>query len=235
MREIILDTETTGLEHKEGHKIIEIGALEMVDRVLTGEQFHVYINPERPIDAGAMKVHGITDEKVANEPIFADIAQKFLNFIGTGSLVIHNAPFDMGFINAELEACGYNEISNDLVIDTLLLARQKFPGGRARLDDLCKRFNIDNSHRDLHGALVDADLLAEVYVELMGGRQTAFTFAEKENLNENNSRESNIEALSSVSSSVKKRPKRDHSPTAEEDFAHQEFLLKIKDPLWLKS
>ena len=169
MRNIILDTETTGFGHKTGHKIIEIGALEMVDLTLTGKQFHVYINPERPIDAGAMRVHGISDERVAHEPIFADIAQKFLDFIGSSSLVIHNAPFDMGFINAELEACGYDPISNERVIDTLLLAREKFPGGRARLDDLCKRFNIDNSHRDLHGAMVDADLLAEVYIGLIGG------------------------------------------------------------------
>ncbi|MGB0810683.1 MAG: DNA polymerase III subunit epsilon, partial [Candidatus Puniceispirillaceae bacterium] len=171
MRHIVLDTETTGLSAKDGHRIIEIGAVEMVNLSLTGQSLHVYINPEREIDAGAQEIHGLSSEFLADKPVFADILSDFTNFIGDDLLVIHNAPFDIGFLNAELSRCGHPPLSMDRVVDTLPLARQKYPGAQASLDALCRRFGVDNSHRDLHGALIDADLLAAVYVELQGGRQ----------------------------------------------------------------
>ena len=171
MRHIVLDTETTGLSAKDGHRIIEIGAVEMVNLSLTGQSLHLYINPEREIDAGAQEIHGLSSEFLANKPVFADILSEFTDFIGDDLLVIHNAPFDIGFLNAELSRCGHPPLSMDRVVDTLPLARQKYPGAQASLDALCRRFGVDNSHRDLHGALIDADLLAAVYVELQGGRQ----------------------------------------------------------------
>ena len=177
MREIVLDTETTGLKPEEGHRIIEIGALEMVNHVPTGKTLHLYINPERDIEADAIAIHGITNEKVANEPVFADIADQFLTFIGTSKMVIHNARFDMGFINAELERLGRPPLPLDQAIDTLDMARRRFPGGQASLDALCRKFNIDNSHRELHGAMIDTDLLADVYIELIGGKQPGLSLS----------------------------------------------------------
>ena len=162
MRHIVLDTETTGLSAKDGHRIIEIGAVEMVNLSLTGQSLHLYINPEREIDAGAQEIHGLSSEFLANKPVFADILSEFTDFIGDDLLVIHNAPFDIGFLNAELSQCGHPPLSMDRVVDTLPLARQKYPGAQASLDALCRRFGVDNSHRDLHGALIDADLLAAV-------------------------------------------------------------------------
>ena len=171
MREIVLDTETTGLSPRDGHRIIEIGALELLHHLPTGRQLHIYINPECEIDAGAVAVHGLTNEFLADKPVFADIADEFLEFVDGDPLVIHNAPFDMGFINAELDRLQRTLIPMSQSIDTLIMARKKFPGAQANLDALCRRFEIDNSHRGLHGAMVDADLLALVYIELLGGRQ----------------------------------------------------------------
>ncbi|MEC8642063.1 MAG: DNA polymerase III subunit epsilon, partial [Pseudomonadota bacterium] len=171
MREIVLDTETTGISPSDGHRIIEIGALELFNQTPTGEQFHIYINPEREIDAGAVNVHGLTSEFLSDKPVFADVATGFLEFIAESRLVIHNAAFDMGFLNAELVRRGMAALPMERAVDTLTMARRKVPGAQASLDALCRRFEIDNSHRDLHGALVDADLLASVYIELLGGRQ----------------------------------------------------------------
>ena len=171
MRHIILDTETTGLSAKEGHRIIEIGAVEMINYSLTGKKLHLYINPEREIDEGAQAIHGISGEFLQDKPVFSDVADSFLEFVGEDMLVIHNAPFDVGFLNAELVRCHRPILQDGRVTDTLALARQKFPGAQASLDALCRRFQIDNSHRDLHGALIDADLLAGVFVELQGGKQ----------------------------------------------------------------
>jgi len=225
-REIVLDTETTGLNTAEGHRIVEIGALEMINHVPTGKTFHVYINPERPIDADATAVHGITDERVAGEPIFAEIAEGFIEFIGESKLVIHNASFDMGFINAEFERIGHPQLPADRAIDTLALARRKFPGAQASLDALCRRFNIDNSHRKLHGAMVDTDLLADVYIELIGGRQPGLTL----NVVEDTASEHQPIAMSKVSSKI--RPPRPHDASAEEKAAHEAFIEGLSDPLW---
>ena len=171
MREIALDTETTGISPRDGHRIIEIGALELMHHLPTGRKLHLYINPEREIDDGAVAVHGITSDFLADKPVFADIVDEFLAFVGDDPMVIHNASFDMGFLNAELKRLDRPVLPMAQSIDTLMMARKKFPGAQANLDALCRRFEIDNSHRDLHGALVDADLLASVYIELLGGRQ----------------------------------------------------------------
>lgn len=173
-REIILDTETTGLSPKDGHRIIEIGALEMIDKVLTGEKFHFYINPERDIPEEAYKIHGISSQFLQDKPIFQDVVDEFLHFIKDGILVIHNAPFDIKFLNYELSLLKQSSLELDKTIDTLLIARKVFPGARVNLDALCRRFKIDNSSRQYHGALKDAELLSEVYIELTGGRQTSF-------------------------------------------------------------
>jgi DNA polymerase-3 subunit epsilon len=173
MREIVLDTETTGLDFRQGHRIVEIGCLELFDHVPTGETFHAYINPERDVPQGAVDIHGLTQQKLSGEPVFSAIAESFLNFIGADPLIIHNAGFDVPFLNSELDRLGKPPITFDRVVDTLLIARQKHPGTSNRLDDLCTRYRIDNSKRTLHGALLDSELLAEVYLELIGGRQTA--------------------------------------------------------------
>lgn len=175
MRQIVLDTETTGLEVSQGHRIIEIGCIEMLDRRPTERQFHVYLNPERDIEEGAIDVHGITNEDLADKPRFADIAADFLAFVAGAELVIHNAPFDVGFLNRELELCGLEpaDIAGHCrVLDTLAMARQMHPGQKNSLDALCKRYEIDNSQRTLHGALLDAEILAEVYLAMTGGQAT---------------------------------------------------------------
>jgi DNA polymerase-3 subunit epsilon len=171
MREIVLDTETTGLEPAQGHRIIEIAALELMNHVPTGVHFHTYLDPEREVEAGAASVHGLTTEDLRGKPRFADIADEMLDFFGSAPLVIHNAPFDMGFLNAELRRADRPALPMSRAIDTLAMARRKFPGAPASLDALCKRFNVDTTGRELHGALIDADLLAQVYLELIGGRQ----------------------------------------------------------------
>lgn len=178
MREICLDTETTGFEPSEGHRIVEIGALELDNHVPTGRTYHQYINPERSMPTEAFQVHGLGDDFLRDKPVFARIGQEFLDFIGPDAkLVIHNAAFDMKFLNAELGWAGLPSIANDRAVDTLTMARRKFPGSPATLDALCRRFGIDNSHRTLHGALLDSEILAEVYLELLGGRQPVFGLA----------------------------------------------------------
>ena len=189
MREIVLDTETTGLDPFKGHKIVEIGCVELENHMPTGRTFQEYINPEREMDEDVIAVHGITNEFVKDKPIFKEVVEKFLNFIGDDSkLVIHNASFDIKFLNYELEQCGYKSLSCDRVIDTLVIAKQKFPGSRVNLNELCKRFNIDTSARVVHGALLDSELLADVYLELIGGREPGLTLhsqIKKEPLKEN--------------------------------------------------
>ena len=171
MREIVLDTETTGLSPQDGHRLVEIGCLELVNHVATGNTFHTYIDPERDMPDGAFQVHGLSSEFLRGKPKFAEVADEFLAFIGGDPLVIHNASFDMGFINWELKASGRPALPMSRAIDTLDIARKKFPGAQNNLDALCRRFNVDNSGRTKHGALLDSELLAEVYLELMGGRQ----------------------------------------------------------------
>ena len=238
MREIVLDTETTGINPRDGHRIIEIGALELFHHLPTGKKLHIYINPERDIDDGAVAVHGLTNAFLSDKPPFAEIVYEFLSFIGDAPLVIHNASFDMGFINAELVKIQHPPLPMDRAIDTLAMARKKFPGAQANLDALCRRFEIDNSHRDLHGALVDADLLASVYVELLGGRQPGLSLG-AENKNEPAAVPIDAEQASSMLQidRVEKqvRPIRPHAPSAEEMAAHDAFLAKLKDPIWLKT
>ena len=176
MREIILDTETTGLDPSQGDRIVEIGCLELVNRLPSGETFHVYINPQRAMSAEAEAVHGISDAFLADKPKFADIAEGFLEFIGTDPLVIHNAAFDMKFLNAELGHVGRAPLEANPIIDTLAMSRKRFPGAPASLDALCRRFGVDNSGRVHHGALLDSELLADVYLELSGGRQPGLVF-----------------------------------------------------------
>ena len=178
MREIVLDTETTGFEPAEGDRIVEIGAVELLNHVPTGRTYHQYINPQRAMPQEAFEVHGLGDDFLRDKPVFADVAQDFVDFIGDATLVIHNAAFDMKFLNAELGWVGRPPLPMDRAIDTLAMARRKFPGSPASLDALCRRFGIDNSSRTLHGALLDSEILAEVYLELIGGRQPDFALAE---------------------------------------------------------
>src|SRR5215467_4306521 len=177
MREIVLDTETTGLDPLRGDRLVEVGCIELVNRMPTGQTFHRYINPQREMAAEAFAVHGLSTEFLADKPFFHEVVEEFLAFIGDAPLVIHNASFDIGFINAELDRLNLAPIARERLVDTLLLARRKHPGVSNRLDDLCSRYAIDNSHRTKHGALLDAELLAEVYVDLIGARQSSLILA----------------------------------------------------------
>ncbi len=171
-REIVLDTETTGLSPTSGDRLVEIGCVELINHIPSGKNYHVYINPQRSMPEEAFRVHGLSEEFLADKPLFKDVANDFRAFIGDAQLVIHNAPFDMGFLNAELEKAGQSRLSNP-VVDTVMLARQKHPGARVSLDALCRHYGIDNSRRTLHGALLDSEILAEVYLELIGGKQVS--------------------------------------------------------------
>ena len=231
MRHVILDTETTGLSVKDGHRIVEVGLVEMKNLNITSLNFHTYINPEREIDSEAQKVHGLTLDFLKDKPLFKEIADEILNFINNDMLVIHNAAFDMGFINNELINCDREAIQSDKVIDTLLLAKKAFPGARVSLDALCDKFQIDNSHRNLHGALIDADLLASVFIELNGGKQPNFEFIKKnrilnrnnENLDDLNEKYQNKKIMFNSRKSV---------ITEEERKLHEELLKKLNNPIW---
>ncbi|PCI63878.1 MAG: DNA polymerase III subunit epsilon [Kordiimonadales bacterium] len=219
MRELIFDTETTGFDPLSGDRLIEIGLVEMVDRSLTGNHYHVYVNPERDVPEGAVKIHGLTTEFLADKQVFSEVMDEFLEYIGDDSvLVAHNADFDMRFINWELEHAGRPIIHKKRFIDTLAIARTKYPGAANSLDALCKRFSINNAHRTLHGALLDAEILAEVYIELLGGRQGGM----------------DLSVIKEARAIVEKK-KREHRrfPASAEDLvAHTEFLKKLKDPIW---
>lgn len=222
MREIVLDTETTGLRSEEGHRIVEIGCIELHNLVPTGATFHKYINPERDMPAEAYQVHGLSEEFLSDKPVFAEIVGEFLDFVGDAKLVIHNAAFDMGFINAELKTLGFATIPMGQSVDTVRMAREKFPGAQASLDALCRRFNIDNSARTKHGALLDAELLAEVYLELMGGRQRGFGLTADAELQPADA--TPIERVA--------RPARPHSASDDELAAHRRFLEQLSEPVW---
>lgn len=224
MREISLDTETTGLNPKSGHRIVEIGCVEMINHVSTGEVFHVYINPQRDMPEEAFKVHGLSEEFLKEKPLFAKVADDFLDFIGESPLIIHNAAFDMGFLNWELENLGKPALEMSRAIDTVKMARKKFPGAQASLDALCRRFSIDNSNRTLHGALLDAELLADVYLELMGGRQTGFGLGVEE--------EAQVVDAEIKVEKRQQRQARTFAPSADELSAHAEFVEKLTDPIW---
>lgn len=221
MRELCLDVETTGLDPREGHKIIEIAVIEMVDKVRTGEFFHAYVNPRRDVPEGAFRIHGISTEFLQDKPLFDHIVHKFLDFIKGGTLVIHNAAFDTKFINYELGVLGMPPLDKANVVDSLTIARRKFPGSPASLDALCKRFQIDLSRRTKHGALLDTELLCDVYVELMGGAQAGLVFgAEKKVESEQEKADNKI----LLNKNKKILPKRDF-PVSEDDLAkHKEFI-----------
>lgn len=220
MREIVLDTETTGFRQNDGDRVVEIGCIELVNHVATGNTYHQYINPERDMPDEAFGVHGLSEEFLTDFPVMADVIDAFIEFIGDATLVIHNAEFDMGFINAELGLLGQKPLPMSRSVDTIRMAREKFPGAPASLDALCRRFSIDNSNRTLHGALLDAELLAEVYLELIGGRQADLGLA----------RDKVGDAL--AVEETQRRDPRPHAASAVEKSAHAAFLEKIKDPLW---
>jgi DNA polymerase III subunit epsilon len=178
MREIVLDTETTGLDAVGGHRLVEIGCIELVNRIPSGQSFHRYVNPERDVPPEAFAIHGLSGEFLKDKPLFVEIVDELIAFLGEAPLVAHNAAFDLGFLNAELERAGKTLVARERLVDTLLLARRKHPAGPNRLDDLCLRYGIDNSRRSKHGALLDAEILAEVYVELIGGRQAQLVLVE---------------------------------------------------------
>lgn len=223
-REIVLDTETTGMDPQDGHRIIEIGCVELENLVPTGRHLQLYINPEREIPPEATEVHGITNEFVADKPVFSQVYSEFVAFIEGAKLVIHNAEFDMKFINWELKQVGHKPIPWPMVIDTLGMARRKFPGSPANLDALCRRFGIDNTERTYHGALLDSELLAEVYLELLGGRQHGLGFGAQ-----------NKRGGAAQAAQVKRtfREARPHPEiAADEKAAHAALLEKLKDPMW---
>jgi DNA polymerase-3 subunit epsilon len=178
MREVVLDTETTGLDPLDGHRLVEVGCVELINGIPSGQTFHAYFNPERAMPAEAFAVHGLSEEFLKDKPFFSETAGDLIAFLGEAPLVIHNAAFDLGFLNAELERAGRALIARERLVDTLLIARRKHPGGSNRLDDLCVRYAIDNSRRTKHGALLDAELLAEVYVELIGARQASLVLSQ---------------------------------------------------------
>lgn len=224
MREIIFDTETTGLDPRTGDRMVEIGCIEMINRVPTGSTFHAYFHPDRDMPAGAEAVHGLSIAFLSDKPRFHEKAADLIEFLGDAKLVAHNAGFDFAFLNAELDMCGLDPVCRSRMVDTVQLARVRHPGAKLSLDALCTRYGIDRSHRTRHGALLDAELLAQVYVELTGGRQIGLGLAEE------------VEALvDSVIEAVRDRvfrPARPHSASAAELAAHSAFLETVKAPLW---
>ena len=224
MREIVLDTETTGLNAASGDRIIEIACLELVNHLPTGKQFQRYLNPERPVSGDAFAIHGLGDEFLADKPRFGEILEELFAFLGDSPLVIHNAEFDVGFVNAELARLERPPLPISRATDTVVIARRKFPGAPASLDALCRRFGIDNSERTKHGALLDAELLAEVYLELVGGRQAGLQLVA-----------SGI-AVAGETAAVAGpggiRPPRAHAPTAEELALHETLVAALSDPIW---
>lgn len=225
MREIVLDTETTGFEPSEGHRIVEIGAVELFNHLPTGRTYHQYINPQRQMPKEAFDVHGLGDDFLRDKPLFKVIGQAFLDFIGEARLVIHNASFDMKFLNAELEWAGLPRLPFDRAIDTLMMARSRFPGSPASLDALCRRFGVDNSAREKHGALLDSEILAEVYLELVGGRQPDLVLAAGPSQGASKGTEM-------ASSTWRPRPRPNPLPprlTPEEDAAHAAFVARLGD------
>lgn len=227
MREVVLDTETTGLDPFSGHRVVEIGCIELINHVRTGNYFHTYLNPERDMPREAEAVHGLSAEFLKDKPKFADVAGAFLEFIGDDPLIIHNAAFDMKFLNAELAVAKRPEIEFDRAIDTVLIARRKFPGQPASLDALCKRFNIDLSSRTKHGALLDSELLADVYLELLGGRQSSLGLVADQASNDAGECSLSFTGHTDI-------PKRSFPPSLEEEAAHEAMLGKLKNPLWIE-
>jgi DNA polymerase-3 subunit epsilon len=231
MREIVLDTETTGLDPAQGHRIIEIGCVELVNHLPTGRTWQRYLNPERDVPPEVVAVHGLSAAFLANKPVFSEVFAEFLDFIEHDSrLVIHNASFDMKFLNAELKAVGHPGLSAKRVVDTLALAREKFPGAPSSLDALCKRFSVDNTGRSFHGALLDSLLLAEVYLALMGGRQTGLALGDTPG----NAPGGSLFGARTPARERTFRAPRPHAASAAEITAHTALLERLTDPVWKK-
>jgi DNA polymerase-3 subunit epsilon len=226
MREVVFDTETTGLNAASGDRLVEIGCVELVNRVETGRTFHAYFNPERSMPAEAQAVHGLSDAFLADKPFFGDLVEDLLDFLEESPLVAHNASFDFAFLNHELSRINRPDIAPARMIDTLALSRTKFPGAKHSLDALCTRFGIDRSHRIKHGALLDAQLLAQVYVELTGGRQIGLGLSDARPMTPD------MDAERPITVSRPARAPRPHGATPEELERHKAFLAKISDPLW---
>ncbi|MBQ3695743.1 MAG: DNA polymerase III subunit epsilon [Alphaproteobacteria bacterium] len=222
MREIVLDTETTGLDPENGDRIVEIGCVELINHIPTGKTYHQYINPERSMSEEVIAVHGLTEEFLSDKPKFSEIADDFLAFVGEDTLVIHNAPFDMKFLNFELQKANRPLLSYEHVLDTLVMARQKYPGSRANLNELCKRFNVDASRRTVHGALLDSELLADVYLAMILDKELKFGQVSEK-------KEKKV-SLQNVSRETLPARKFELSP--EEEAEHTAFVLKIKNNLW---
>lgn len=218
MREIVLDTETTGMEPSSGDRIVEIGCVELMNHLPTGKTYHVYLNPERDIPAEATAVHGITNDFVKDKPTFGEVVGDFMDFIGESKLVIHNAEFDMKFLNAELKIFGFPSLDNRRALDTVKMAREKFPGSPANLDALCRRFNIDNSGRTFHGALLDSQLLAEVYLEMLGGRQQGLGISDEQ--------PKNYQQKDGEAARIFREP-RNFPPSEEEIMAHNSMIASL--------
>ena len=225
MREIVFDTETTGLSPAGGDRMVEIGCIEMINRVETGQSFHAYFCPDRAMPAEAFAVHGLSDAFLAAKPRFADTVADLIAFIGDAPLIAHNAGFDFGFLNNEMALCGRDAVCTSRMVDTLAIARQRHPGAKHSLDALCTRYGIDRSHRVLHGALLDAQLLAQLYVELMGGRQIGLGLDSAAPAHE-------ITLEYAPARTVVIRPARPHSASPAELAAHAAFIAKLDDPLW---
>jgi len=233
MREIVFDTETTGLSPANGDRIVEIGCVEMINRVETGRTFHSYFNPGRAMPSEAEMVHGLSDRFLVDKPPFDDVCEDLLDFIADSPMVAHNAAFDFGFINHELGQCGRPTVCSSRMVDTLILARQKFPGAKHSLDALCTRFGVDRSLRIKHGALIDAQLLAQVYVELTGGRQIGLGLVAEliEEQSDSPAPTAGTDVLTPVATP---RPPRPHAPSDEELARHAAFLAGMKDPIWTR-
>lgn len=225
MREIVFDTETTGFSFADGDRLVEIGCVELVNRIETGRSFHAYFHPERAMPAEAQRVHGLSDAFLSDKPLFAAGVDEILAFIGDSPLVAHNASFDFGFLNGELGRCGRPHIGLHRMVDTIVLARSRHPGAKHSLDALCSRYGIDRSHRVLHGALLDAQLLAQVYVELTGGRQIGLTLVSETPM-------AGADAAAVPVSALTLRPLRVFEPSAAELVRHAAFMSAVKNPLW---
>jgi DNA polymerase-3 subunit epsilon len=229
MREIVFDTETTGLSPIDGHRLVEIGCVELINKIETGRHFHCYFNPSRDMPSVAEAVHGLSAVFLSDKPMFADKAEELVDFLGHSPLIAHNAAFDFGFLNWELGACGRVAVDMGRMVDTLAIARSRHPGAKHSLDALCTRYGIDRSHRVKHGALLDAQLLAQLYVELTGGRQIGMS------LRSEPAKQRTLASAGVVGRSVSDaRPARPHSASTEELERHKTFLAKLAGPLWLE-
>jgi len=231
MREVVFDTETTGLDPRSGDRMVEIGCVEMVNRVATGKTYHAYYNPQRDMPAGAEAVHGLSATFLSDKPLFANSAHELIEFLGDAPLVAHNAGFDFGFLNAELTIASMELVCTERMVDTVALARKRHPGAKLSLDALCSRYGVDRSHRVKHGALLDAELLAQVYVELTGGRQIGLELA-ADGAGAAKEAEISLRGSPLAMAAKDRRAPRPHSASAQELNRHKEFISQIKSPLW---